>query len=400
MSVKTFLEGLKVNPVKGPIIRLVSGNQSCDMDSVVSAIAYSYLFSKKYPSEQPYLPLLNIPEDQLKLRKDIVLLLKSHSISPSLLYFLDDVQKWSKLFSLARFDVALVDHCNLQGEILTELYSQNRLNVSAIIDHHEDENAFVNAKPRVIQTCGSCSSLVFDYWHSINTPDIDPGIIELLLGPLLIDTLNMSLKVEQGDVIAIQNYKEILENAGFPLDSEIHFAVDGSKNNFERVYDTLKAAKKDLDGLAPYDIFLKDFKLFVFQTKSNEPVSIGFSSIGKPISWLLKNFKKSEVIDGLKGIQKTYQLDIVILGTSFNKHNPREHAREFCYYPVNSKFSSLGDYTSTLDLNSDIYKLDSIESKLEMINDKIIFKVYNMGNAEASRKQVVPEIKLIIETKY
>lgn len=400
MSVKTFLEGLKSTPVKGPIIRLVSGNQSCDMDSVVSAIAYSYLYSKKYPSEQPYLPLLNIPEDQLSLRKDIVLLLNSNSINSKLLYFLDDVQKWAKKYPLATFDVALVDHCNLQGDVLTELYSQNRLNVSAIIDHHQDENVFLQANPRVIQTCGSCSSLVFDYWNSVNTPGIDSSIVELLLGPLLIDTLNTSLKVEQGDVSAVQNYKEILENAGYSLNSDVHFAVDGAKDNFEQVYETLKAAKKDLDGLLPFEIFLKDFKLFVFQTKSNDPVNVGFSSIGKPISWLLKNFKKSEFIDGLKQIQKSYQLDIVILGTSFNKKDPKAHAREFCYYPVESRFENLADYTSTLDLNSDVYKIDSIENKIENINKDIIFKVYNMGNTEASRKQVVPEIKQIIETKY
>lgn len=400
MTVKTFLESLKSVPIKGPVIRLVSGNQSCDMDSVVSAIAYLYLHSKKYPSEQQFVPILNIPKDELKLRKDIVLLLESNKINAKLLYFLDDVQKWEKQFPDASFELALVDHCNLQGDVLTKLYAQKKLDVVAIIDHHEDEKVFPQANPRIIQTCGSCSSLVFDYWNSQNTPDIDASIVELLLGPLLMDTGNMSQKVELGDVTAVQEYKEILSNSDFPLNSDVEFAVDGAKNNFELVYDNLKKAKKDLSGFLPFDIFRKDYKQFVFETKSNESVTIGFSSIGKPLSWLLKNYKKSEFLDGLQDMQKTYSLDVVLLTTSFSRGEAKTHAREFCYYAHNSKYANLADFTTSLKLNSDVYKYDSMEEKIEKLNKKIIFKVYNMGNTEASRKQVVPEIKQIIENDY
>lgn len=400
MTVKTFLESLKSTPIKGPVIRLVSGNQSCDMDSVVSAIAYLYLHSKKFPSEQQFVPILNIPKAELKLRKDIVLLLESNKINSSLLYFLDDVQKWENQFPDTSFEVALVDHCNLQGDVLTNLYAQKKLDVVAIIDHHEDERAFLEANPRVIQTCGSCSSLVFDYWNSQGTANIDSSVVKLLLGPLLIDTSNMSQKVEQGDVTAIQEYKEILSNSGFPIDSVNEFAVDGAKNNFELVYDNLKKAKKNLDGFLPFDIFRKDYKQFVFETKSNEHVSIGFSSIGKSLSWLLKNYKKSQFLEGLEDMQKTHSLDIVLLTTSFSRGEAKTHAREFCYYAHNPKYANLADFTSSLKLNSDVYKYDSIEEKISKINKKVIFKVYNMGNTEASRKQVVPEIKKIIENDY
>lgn len=400
MSVKTFLETLKSVQIKGPVIRLVSGNQSCDMDSVVSAIAYLYLHSKKYPTEPHIVPLLNIPKEELKLRKDIVLLLQSNKIESENLYFLDDVQKWQEQFPDASFEVALVDHCNLQGDVLTELYRQKRLDVVSIIDHHDDEKAFLQANPRIIQTCGSCSSLVFDYWHSEATPDIDFSIVELLLGPILMDTGNMSQKVEQGDVDAILEYKNILSGAGLPLSSDIIFAVDGSKNNFNLVYENLKAAKKDLNGFLPFDIFRKDYKQFVFETKSKESVTIGFSSIGKPLSWLLKNYKKSEFLDGLQELQKTHSLDVALLTTSFNRGEDKTHAREFCYYAHNPKFANLADFTTSLKLNSDVYKYDSMKEKIEKLNKDVIFKVYNMGNAEASRKQVVPEIKQIIENDY
>lgn len=399
MSIRTFLESLKAVPIKGRIIRIVSGNQSCDMDSVVSAIAYSYFYSKKYPSEEPFRPLLNIPQDQLRLRKDILLLLESNSIDPKHLYFLDDVQDLIRLLPKASLNVALVDHCNLQGDVLIQAYEDKRLDVVSIIDHHQDEGVFLDASPRIIAVTGSCSSLVFNYWKSVIDTVIDASVVKLLLGPLLLDTGNMAQKVELGDVLAISEYKKILESAGTSLDSGV-FAVNGGKDNFQEVYEDLKRAKKNLDDFLPSDIFLKDFKLFVFQTKGAESVSIGFSSLGKPISWLFKNFKTEEVLEGINDLQKQYLLDIVILGTSFSRGENRVHAREFCYFTKKAAYSSLGDFTSYLELNSDVYKLKEFKDKMKAINKDIIFKVYNMGNTAASRKQTVPEVKRVIETEY
>lgn len=399
MSLKTFLENLKNSPVKGPVIRLVSGNQSCDMDSVVSAISYSYLFSKKNPSEPPFLPILNIKAAELGLRKDILLLLESKSITSNLLFFLEDVQAWEKENPLASFEVALVDHCNLQGEALTRLYEEKKLDVVSIIDHHQDEGVFQNATPRIIQTCGSCSSLVFNHWDTPSNPGIDSEVVHLLMGPLLLDTGNMSLKVEKGDVDALKRYRDILSQSGNFLDST-NFAFDGLADNFDAIYNKLKKAKKDLSGFSPHDIFLKDFKQFVFNTKGNEPVSIGFSSIGKPISWLLKNFTTDEFTAGLANMQKEFALDVVMLTTSFGRGEDKVHARELYYYAHDAKYANIADYTTILDLNSDVYKFDAIEKKIKGINKNFLFKVYNMGNTEASRKQIVPEIKRVIENNY
>ena len=84
-----------------------------------------------------------------------------------------------------------------------------------IIDHHEDEGQFVESQPRIIRTCGSNSSLVFNYFYNEffknNTSkflETQLEAIKLLLGPLLIDTSGMTQKVEEPDTEAFSIYQK------------------------------------------------------------------------------------------------------------------------------------------------------------------------------------------------
>ncbi|GME79280.1 unnamed protein product [Ambrosiozyma monospora] len=85
-------------------ITLVSGNQSCDLDSVVSAISYSFLhhlalqsntnttINSALDKKHVILPLLNIPQEDLHLRRDIEYALAQAEIDSSSLLFLTDLQ--------------------------------------------------------------------------------------------------------------------------------------------------------------------------------------------------------------------------------------------------------------------------------------------------------------------
>ena len=97
--------------------------------------------------------------------------------------------------------INLVDHNNIQGDELHEAFGAGKLKVVGIIDHHEDEGQFVESQPRIIRTCGSNSSLVFNYFYNEffknNTSkflETQLEAIKLLLGPLLIDTSGMTQK--------------------------------------------------------------------------------------------------------------------------------------------------------------------------------------------------------------
>ncbi|OBA21562.1 DHH phosphoesterase [Metschnikowia bicuspidata var. bicuspidata NRRL YB-4993] len=394
MTIKTFLEGLRISPSSKHVVRFVAGNQSADMDSVVSAITYAYFHHRFNPKEQALLPLVNISREEFRLRKDIVFLLSKHEISSTRIFFLDDVEELTQLSPSIKLDVVLVDHCNLQGKVLTGLYENKRLFVSGIIDHHADEGVFLDAMPRVIQSNGSCSALVYHFWNNKNGPITDKDAVLLLVGPLLIDTSNMEQKVEAGDREAYVEYGQILQSP------EALMQTDGvAPAAFSQLYSELKAAKKDLRGFSLYDILRKDYKQFKFRGKLGDTVNVGFSSIGKSLSWVLGKFSVSEVLESLKMMTESFHLDVVVITSSFSQKDTKIYTREFCFSTLKASLEPLASLAQELELTSRFYKDDTVARQMAQINGSVFFRVYDQQNTAASRKQVVPIIKQVVEQR-
>lgn len=387
MSVKAFLEKARPLAAGSQILKFVTGNQLADMDSVVSAIIYAFFYNKHFPDKVPYLPLINIPQDELRLRRDIELLLNSHGISAKHLVFLDDLKRLLEGTSKV-LDLVLVDHCNLQGQELIALNKANRLKVTGIIDHHADEGAFLDANPRIIQSNGSCSALVYNYWTNEQGELAPTEVAKLLLGPLLIDTSNMTQKVEEGDIKAFSSYKKVLEGEVQALGVE-NDLING-------LYKQLKSAKKDLNGYSFYDILRKDYKQFAF-TSPTGTVNVGFSSLGKSIKWITNNFTAAEIASTLDTMCHNFGLDIIVITTSYTKKENDEYTREFCFSTTGTRYAPLASFADALVLNDDIYGGASVKEKVLLVNKHRPFEVYNQVNIKASRKQVVPVVKDIIE---
>ncbi|KAK6203192.1 uncharacterized protein RJT21DRAFT_83725 [Scheffersomyces amazonensis] len=402
MSVRTFLKSLKSqlesNSLKLPY-QFVTGNQSADLDSVISAVSYSYL-SNVENNTSYIIPLINIPKTDLKLRRDIELLLKTHSIDEDLLYFIEDFEQLVNTKEITH--VILVDHCNIQGDILTKFLNQGKLKITSIIDHHDDEKVFLDANPRIIHSNGSCSSLVFKYWYQRLNENKSlfkhhSEILQLLLGPLLIDTSNMTQKVEEGDVFAFTLYKELLtlDVEQFTTKSE---TFTSNEQLFNEFYKSLKTAKKDLSGFKFEDILRKDYKQFKFTSNEN----VGFSSIGKSLHWVFKTYTAEDIHKTLSTFLKTFNLDLLIITSSYTQKENDKYTREFCYYyegKGNTKFDNLNELArEPLQLNQEIYKIDKLEKRLENVQSLGgVLQIYNQVNIKASRKQVVPIVKEILE---
>lgn len=69
----------------------------------------------------------------------------------------------------------LVDHNNFR----VEGFSRDSIRVSGIIDHHVDEGLYRNAVPRVIEPCGSCTSLVIKHFKELWEKDQIEGESQL-----------------------------------------------------------------------------------------------------------------------------------------------------------------------------------------------------------------------------
>lgn len=62
------------------------GNESCDLDSMTSALALGYLWYRKNLADTLVIPILNIPSADLCLRTENCYLLKKLGIDNSLVF--------------------------------------------------------------------------------------------------------------------------------------------------------------------------------------------------------------------------------------------------------------------------------------------------------------------------
>lgn len=385
MNLKPFVEELRATSLSSKILKFVTGNQSADMDSVMCALSYSYLYHAKNPNEPLYLPLINVSRNELHLRKDIVTLLNAHSINASLLFFVEDIEALAE--GETSFEIALVDHCNIQGEILQQLLDKGRLKVTAIIDHHADEGVFQDASPRIIRGSGSCLSLVFKYWSE--QLEVSDDIKLILIAPLLLDTSNMRQKVEQPDIDAFEAYKSLLRLNVFATSAV-------SLGSFNTLYDELKRAKKDYSLFLFAEILKKDYKEFRFESSKGKSYRVGFSSIGKSMSWVFKKYDSSEVSKTLSKMHEELKLDAVIITTSYTQKGTDIYTRELCIATTSDELKEISSHAKSLDLNQAIYKVSEFADSLKEVNELISLQVFNQGNTAASRKQVVPLVKDVV----
>lgn len=385
MSVRTYLEKLR-NWVDTRALatspKFVSGNQSADLDSVISAISYSF-FNNLHHGEFT-IPLVNIPRQDIQLRRDIVSLLDSQSISCDLLYFLEDFHRLTN--GTDTVDLVLVDHCNLQGPDLISKYQQGNLRVSAIIDHHADEGVFADACPRIITPSGSCSSLVFNYWFDQLNNDMKllaehTSVVDLLIGPLVIDTSNMTQKVEASDSEAFKVYETVI--GGISADSVLE-----SWN--KQIYSTLKKAKKDLSGFTLEQVLRKDYKQFQFAKGD----IVGFSSMSKSFSWVLKTYDPEQVTQTFRTMLESLGLTLLVLTPSFTDKKTNQYTRQLIYVYFDNKYDDLGSQLLVLEPEHTA-EAEKFENKLS--GSKLKIKVFNQKNINASRKQVVPAVKEALE---
>lgn len=113
--------------LQGPSSKLcvVSGNESCDYDSIVSALVYAHYISTPSTDSDTdvngdrhsiTLPLLQTQRVDFVNRQDAKLLLEELGIDASSLLFLDDVTP-EVLMGVGELSVVLVDHNSPTGMI-------------------------------------------------------------------------------------------------------------------------------------------------------------------------------------------------------------------------------------------------------------------------------------------
>ncbi|CEP65040.1 exopolyphosphatase LALA0_S18e00364g [Lachancea lanzarotensis] len=376
-----FLKYIKGSYTGGELFKssrllIVCGNESADLDSVVSAVTYAYFSYIRDPSVQ-VVPVVNILRADLNLRRDIVWVLKKGNIPHNLLYFHEDLQDMRKRFK-GPIEAILVDHNESQSLAKKVVDS-----VVGIIDHHEDLGLHKDiperrSGPRIVTPAGSCSSLVFNFWNemfkSAGGARIGPDALSLCLGALLIDTSNMAYKVEHPDREAHATYTSLLPNVDFQV-----------------YFDQIRQAKDDIAGLSLRDILRKDYKEFVF-SQTQGSLKCGFASVVKPFGWIHTQFPDQQIVEACEKFVDERELDILVILTSWTD-SKGQFQRQLALYakerPSIEVSSKIAERITT------ILKLQPIQI-LDASCENCSF--FAQLNTNASRKQVVPYVQEACKT--
>ncbi len=198
-----------------------------------------------------------------------------------------------------------MDHNELQGKI-GSVYSGR---VLGVIDHHQDENTVpqdTEPEPRLIEKCGSCTSLVVrtfkSSWDMLSSSAMSSGaghaqgdiiaddgmvrrtwdaqLAKMALASILIDTTNLTVedKVEAADREAVEY-----------LEAKIHLSPKNTKTwDRSELYKEIDAAKKNIEGLKLVDILRKDYKEW---TENGN--KLGISSVVKPLEFIVTKARQT-----------------------------------------------------------------------------------------------------------
>ncbi|XP_017260386.1 exopolyphosphatase PRUNE1, partial [Kryptolebias marmoratus] len=225
----------------GPGVHVVLGNEACDLDSMVSSLAFAYFLSKTVGGEALALPLLNIRQSELVLRSDIIFLLRQTGLSPDLLLFRDQLDLRA-LHQAGRLQLTLVDH-----NILPSSDRDLEAAVVQVIDHHHLERSPSPSCPVTVEMVGSCTTLVTEHIIQKAPQILDLQLAQLLYAAVVLDCVNMSPaagKVTPKD----SQYASALETQ-FPA-----LPLRGA------LFVELQNAKFDISGLNTEQMLLKDMK--------------------------------------------------------------------------------------------------------------------------------------------
>jgi len=396
-------------------ITFVIGNESADLDSMSCSILYAYLRSMSPPKNafSPlYVPITNIPASDIQLRPEYLAVFKHANIESTHLITLDDLPALSDIQSkLAPENTKwiLVDHNALQGQ-LGKIYAER---VGGVIDHHDDEKKVpedTGDEPRIIEKCGSCTSLIANYcqpsWDMASASALSSGaahaqgdsmsndaafvkrwdadVAQLGLASILIDTADLhdENKTTEHDRKAVE-YLEAKIMLCPPL------AASFDRASF---YKEINAAKKDIGSLKLQDILRKDYKQW-----DQGGRKLGVSSVVKPIEFLQKKAgdeagaqASDAFLKALEDFARERELDMYSLMTTSSGADG-QFQRELLLWAFNDGAVSAAKTFATNSKDElgleDWQGSDDIDSKSEWR------KTWWQRQVQHSRKRVAPLLR-------
>lgn len=365
-----------------------------DIDSLCSAVLLAYIrtYAPTSKSNALYIPLSNLPREDLALRPELLPVLSRANLKSDDLITLSDLPPLScstPHLLPEKTSWILVDHNALEG-VLGKLYGTRLV---GCIDHHDEEGKVpknLREEPRIVRKSGSCSSLVVEYcreaWDSLAATSTskqaaswNAELARLALAPVLIDTTNLTSesKTTSTDTASVKYLEK--------------WIITGEDKKYSRdeYFTELSAAKEDIGGLSLPDILRKDYKQW-----TEGGMNLGISSVVKSISFLIEKAGcREKFYESLEEFAKERDLSICSIMTTF--HLDGVFKRELFVWALNdqgldaaTKFEA--DAKGTLGLAP--WKGGALDGN----GEHHWRRCWSQERLENSRKQVAPLLRTAI----
>ncbi|KAI0252813.1 hypothetical protein BJV78DRAFT_1199172 [Lactifluus subvellereus] len=376
------------------------GNEAGDLDSLASAIAYAW-YATRYLG-QPTVPLLQTPRADMPLRAENLYALEFSGVDPAHLLTGDELP--ANVPPAAKY--ALLDHNTLAGRFAADESAR----VVAIVDHHADERNHLNASPRIVEVpTGSCTSLVARLIRQEWAEGMSRSVARLLLCGVLIDTggLKPGGKAEAADREAAPF---LLEKAGLVSTGADEIEDVHEVKEATELTQTLVIRKDSVDQLSPRDLLRRDYKEYRFVPAWNAEGSllVGLATVPRSVRAITGGKKKGGRELGETCVGWLMEKDLAVLGvlTSWTDkrkghHGKGKHRREMVWVIRDDKevkerlWKGLED---SKELEVERRKGKKYIDAMEEAGGKDLkIRMYEQGNAKATRKVTAPLIRAFIE---
>jgi exopolyphosphatase len=366
---KSLLGTLKVQK---PLLAVL-GNESCDLDSAVSAICLAFFMFKNQNStvlssiklaKENVLPVLNIQRADLPLKTEVTYLFRKLQIDIDSLICKDEIDLKDKSFE----GLILVDHH----------MSPYRNSVLAAVDHRPfDPNSNLPTTCQLqIKEVGSCATLVAEIISKdVNLLDsrdyLDP--LKLLHSTIVLDTINFSKeadKARQLDHKMVEMIESVLK-------------IDNVEDYRKNLFDELVKARADVSSLNSLQILSKDLKII---SNSSNKIRIAFP--GYPIS-VQEYIKLPDAEKNIQIFAAINEIDVVFLmGMKCIENSVRRDLGI-----INIKNLELFELV--------VRKLEQETPELNLQpHSNVNFlggKFFEQLNIKLSRKQILPILKTVLD---
>jgi len=341
--------------VRGRPVRAVLGDEAADLDSMASPVAYAWLLARGN-GERITVPVMNIPRVDFRLRPEAVWLFAQAGVQADNLIFMDEID---------------LDRAHAQGRLRLVLVDHNRLPeprrawapvVEGILDHHEDQGMYPEAG-RIIAPVGSAATLVAERLLKSGPQPPDTAVSMLLLGTILLDTVNLDPAAKRVTPRDEQAAGRLLQLSGADRQS---------------LFDRLQAEKFNVSALSTRDILRRDYKEYRLGA-----VKCGISSALLPLGeWIDRDPQLGTAVGDFA---RSRDLDLLLIMCA---HAGPEFRRELAVYSADAALA--GRVVGFLDSSG--VGLSPLEASARVVegSEGGSLRCFTQADAGRSRKKLQP----------